>query len=340
MKKKTFKKSAVIATAPTRVYREPGITKSGITPSPEFAKKGLANFAINVGAKCGHDCTYCSTGCTLRHRVVFQNVNENPFDRGYAIVDDEAPTRVATDAKKIDPKKRKLAQLCTLTDAWAPETLASKLGRKCLEAILNESDWHVRILTKNAAVENEFDLLEKHRERVTVGLSLTGTPDKEKVVSSIEPHASLISDRMRVLKKAHKMGLRTYGMLCPLMPEIADSPAQIERLVEFVLACGAEEIFSEPVNPRGRGLIYTQSVLLQNGFEREAIAVGRIRKKKEWGQYAIDLLRNIQTAVKNCGCPDKLRFLFYPSKLTKEQIDWVNHHSLGVKKLGKPEVWT
>ena len=135
-----------------REYRKPGITKSGITPSPEFAKKGLADFAINVGAKCGHDCTYCSTGLTLRRRVVFKTVNESPFERGYAIVDDEAPIRVAADARRISPKRRKLAQLCTLTDAWAPETLPTQLGRKCLEAILNESDWKVRILTKNVAV--------------------------------------------------------------------------------------------------------------------------------------------------------------------------------------------
>lgn len=36
--------------------------KRGITPSPEFKKKELASFAINVGIKCGHDCLYCSTG--------------------------------------------------------------------------------------------------------------------------------------------------------------------------------------------------------------------------------------------------------------------------------------
>ena len=48
----------------TRVHT--AVLKSGIQPSPEFAKKGLASYSVNVGTKCGHDCTYCSTGTMLR----------------------------------------------------------------------------------------------------------------------------------------------------------------------------------------------------------------------------------------------------------------------------------
>ena len=89
----------------------------------------------------------------------------------------------------------------------------------------------MRILTKNAAVVEDFDLIKKHRDRVLVGLSLTATPDRESVISVVEPHASPISERMKALKKAAKLGLRTYGMLCPLLPGIADAPDQIDELV-------------------------------------------------------------------------------------------------------------
>ena len=36
------------------------ILKAGINHTPEFEKKGLAWFAVNVGTECGHDCTCCS----------------------------------------------------------------------------------------------------------------------------------------------------------------------------------------------------------------------------------------------------------------------------------------
>jgi DNA repair photolyase len=58
-----------------------------VQPSPEFAKKGLASYAVNVGTKCGHDCTYCSTGAMLRMHPSFKEAGEKPFDLGYAIAD-------------------------------------------------------------------------------------------------------------------------------------------------------------------------------------------------------------------------------------------------------------
>ena len=110
----------------TRVHT--AVLKSGIQPSPEFAKKGLASYSVNVGTKCGHDCTYCSTGTMLRMHPSFKEAGEKPFDLGYAIVDPSMPDRVAIDAANIRPEKRGLVQLCTTTDAWAPEAQKHDLG--------------------------------------------------------------------------------------------------------------------------------------------------------------------------------------------------------------------
>jgi hypothetical protein len=65
----------------TRVHT--AVLKSGLQPSPEFAKKGLASYSVNVGTKCGHDCTYCSTGTMLRMHPSFKeagagHISERP----------------------------------------------------------------------------------------------------------------------------------------------------------------------------------------------------------------------------------------------------------------------
>ena len=151
--------------------------RSGISRTPEFKKKGLAEYAVNIGTRCGHDCTYCSSPALLRmHSSVKQNAL-NPFQRGYAIVDPTTPERVKRDAARI--KKRGLIQLCTTVDAWSPEAQQHNLGRRCLEAILAEPGWTVRILTKNAAVMNDFDIIEKYRDRITLGITITGTQEKK-----------------------------------------------------------------------------------------------------------------------------------------------------------------
>lgn len=300
----------------------------GIHRSPEFQKKGLAEYAVNVGLRCGHDCTYCSSRAMLRCHSAFQEIGRKAFDVGYSIVDPDIVEKVAHDAKRL--RRRGLVQICTTVDAWAPEAQELHLGRRCLEAILAEPGWTVRILTKNAAVAEDFGLIKKYRDRVLVGLSLTGTPDKDHVLAVVEPHASPISERMAALKKAHKLGLRTYGMLCPLLPGIADVPDQIDELVRFVKDCGAEEVFSEAVNARGNSLTLTQQVLRDQGFLDEAEAVSAIRKRSEWSQYVVKLVQNIQQAMRTHMNTGKLRFLLYPKGLAEKDCRTIKKHDAGV----------
>lgn len=130
--------------------------KNGITRTKEFEKKGLATHAVNCGLKCGHGCKYCSTGAMLRSHKAFKELGLNPFDNGYAIVDRKTPQRITHDAGR--KRGRGLIQLCTTVDPYSPEAQEYKIGRRCLEAILSQSGWNVRILTKNAAVRKDFDL--------------------------------------------------------------------------------------------------------------------------------------------------------------------------------------
>ena len=307
--------------------------KSGINRTPEFEKKKLAAYSINVGIKCGHGCLYCSTGATLRTHKLFRECSENPFGFGYAIVDPNIPEKVEKDAKRI--KKRGLVQLCTTVDAWAPEAQEFDLGRKCLEAVLSQSGWTVRILTKNAAVLKDFDLIEKYKSRVLIGASITAMPDKQNVISLIEPYASPIEERMTVLREAHSRGFRTYAMFCPLLPGIADSPEQIDKLIQFATEIKAEEIFAEPVNARGPGLRLTQEALQKAGFENEAIAIGDIRNQKNWSRYTTELISNIQQSTHRFHDINKLRILLYPSRLAKEDLEKIRKDDAGVIWLRK-----
>jgi len=307
--------------------------RSGITRSPEFERKRLASFAVNVGIKCGHGCLYCSTGSMLRMHPSFSEVGKSPFGEGYAIIDPDTPERVARDAR--GRRERGLVQLCTVVDAWSPEAQEHQLGRRCLEALLSAPGWSVRVLTKNAAVRKDFDLIERYRDRVLVGLSITATPDREAIVNVIEPNASAIPARMETLKEAAGRGLRTYGMFCPLLPGIADSPEQVDELIRFAVHCQAEEVFVEAVNPRGPGLRPCQEALELWGYQREAEAVGRIRHKVHWSRYVAGLVRNVQQSMRRHSDIGKLRFLLYPSRLTDEDRARIASDDDGVIWLGR-----
>ena len=307
--------------------------RNGITRTKEFERKKLATHAVNVGVKCGHDCTYCSTGAMLRMHPAFKKLGLNPFERGYAIVDPSAPDRVAHDAVHI--RQRGLIQLCTTVDAWAPEAKQHNLGRRCLEAILAQPDWTVRILTKNAAIIEDFDLIEQHADRVLVGLSITGTPEQSDTLATIEPNASPIQQRMAALWEAHARGLRTYAMFCPLLPGIANSPEQIDGLIRLATKCGAEEIFTEPVNARGPGLRNTQEALALAGHHTQAEAIATIRRKSAWSQYVVRLIQNVQRSVREHYDISRLRILLYSSGLTPHDEEAIRNDDAGVIWLGK-----
>ena len=309
-----------------RIHHYP--LKQGVKKSPDFAKKKLAQFAVNVGTKCGHGCTYCSTGTMNRCHRSFKAANENPFEHGYAIIDPDMPEKVAADAKRI--RQRGMIQLCTTVDAWSPEAQELDMGRRCLEAILSQPGWTVRILTKNAAVAEDFGLIRKHRDRVLVGISITGAPSECDVVAAVEPNASPLLDRFAALQQAHRLGLRTYAMFCPLLHGIADAPEQICELLDFAEQIDAEEIFTEAVNPRAKGLELTQEALAMAGFDQQAAAIEAIRQRKHWSPYVVGLVRNVQAAVRERGMLNKLRFLLYPTGLTAGDRAAIKSDAAGV----------
>jgi DNA repair photolyase len=170
---------------------------------------------------------------------------------------------------------------------------------------------------------------------VLIGLSITAMPEKADVMQIIEPNASSNRDRVLAVKEAAARGLRTYAMFCPLLPGIADSPEQIDQLVKLAVEFGAEEIFVEPVNPRGAGLRLCQETLESHGLVVEAAAITRIRSRKHWSRYVVDLIANIQHSMRQHSDIAKLRFLLYPSRLLPEHVETVKKDDAGVIWLGE-----
>ena len=299
----------------------------GINRSEEFERKGLAKYAINCGLKCDHDCLYCSTASFLGRNALFSATGEKVDGVGYAIIDPNLPDIVAQKARSM--RARGLIQLSTTVDAWSPEAQKHQIGRRCLEAVLSQPDWTIRILTKNAAVAKDFDVVEKYRDRVIVGLSLTTVPSRNAMAAAIELKASLVSERVAALQEAHRRGLRTYAMLCPLPPGIGDDEACIRELVDLAIGFGAEEFFAEPLNVRV-GFDNAVNALRDAGFTREADAVADIKDGGIWSGYTRKLIETIQSALRRRRRLKDLRFLLYPERLTRQDATWIKKHGEGV----------
>ena len=282
----------------------------GINESKGFAKKKLANYTLNTGLSCGHQCQYCSSPGVLRRHPLFKNMSAHSyFQDGGVIVDSDTPNRISRKAKKLEESDTIL--FSSTSDPYAPEAQEHNLGRRCAEIILKESKATLRVLTKNAAVEKDFDLFAKYPGRVSVGLSVTAPPSKQNIIDILEPNASPIAERLAAYEKANEMGIRTFGMLCPLLPGIATSYDDIGDLMETVLMVGAETIWVEPVNKRGRSLIMCQKALEKAGMVELAHNIDEIRSAEMHTLYTDDLIDTATNVARDLDCLDKLKILVY-----------------------------
>jgi DNA repair photolyase len=288
--------------------------KAGLRRSSAFADKLLAEFGANVGLACDNDCTYCSSRATNRCHCAFRALGLDPFERGYGIIDPNTVPRVARDARR--KKKRGLVQVCTASDAWSPAARALGLGRGCLKAILDEPGWTVRVLTKNAEVRCDFDVLAKHREHCSVGLSTTFLPSDTAAARALEPYASPPEERFGALLAAYAAGLTTFGMLCPLVPAFYQTQEKVDRLFEAALLAHPVEIFAEVLNPRGKGLIHTRDALRAAGLAAEADAVDALRCREIWSRESTRVIEMVLDAARRLYDLGRLRILLYPKGLT------------------------
>ena len=251
----------------------------------------------------------------MRCHRAFPDLGLNPFGRGYAIVDPLTVERVRRDAKSM--RKRGLVMLCTASDAWSPEARLLGLGRGSAEAILAEPGWTLRVLTKSAAVGADFDLFERHRDRVLVGLSTSFLPPDSQAAEAVEPLASPPQERLNAILEAHRRGLRTYGMLCPLIPAFYETQEKVDAAFKAILPGEPEEIFAEVVNPRGKGLIHTAEALRLAGLRHEADAVDALRHREHWSGEATRVIRMLVDSAERLYDPARLRILVYPSGLSE-----------------------
>src|SRR5262249_49154110 len=119
--------------------------------------------------------------------------------------------------------KNKTLIFSMLTDGFSPSLVADGTTRAVLELVLEHTSFRIRVLTKNAVVGSPewVRFFKSHPGRFVVGLS-TGTTD-DQWSRSIELGTSPPSMRLDALRSLQKAGVPTYGMLCPIFPDMMNA---------------------------------------------------------------------------------------------------------------------
>jgi DNA repair photolyase len=175
------------------------------------------NFSVNPYRGCAHGCPYCYARNT--HEYL-----------GYSAgLDFETKILVKHDApellRKFLAKKSWQCESITfsgVTDCYQPAEREFRLTRGCLEVCLAARQ-PVSIITKNALIARDLDLLRQMAELRLVHVAMSLPTLDVELARVMEPRTSTPAARLRAVRELSNAGVPTRIMLAPIIPGLTDS---------------------------------------------------------------------------------------------------------------------
>ncbi len=123
-----------------------------------------------------------------------------------------------------------------VTDCYQPVERRLQLTRQCLEVML-EARQPVTIITKNALVTRDLDLLRPLAEQSLVHVAVSVTSLDDELLRQMEPRTSSSAARLRAIEQLTNAGVPVLVMVAPIIPGLTD--AEIPRVLTAAREAGA-----------------------------------------------------------------------------------------------------
>lgn len=296
------------------VYTVPA--KSVLNMSSGFRHKLLCDGpTFSAGSACGYSCAFCYVPDLMRKSPHMSGVAETHNDivirREGAVA---ALRRQLTFAngkpRYLDPADRRTIYASPLVDIAANPTLAAETTDAC-RTILHLTHWDVRLLSKSTLLQAVAENLAEYRDRVVYGVS-TGTLD-DGLARAFETGTPLVSKRLATLHWLQDEGFRTFGMICPSLPQV-DYAAFAASMHAALRADRCEHVWGEILNARGDSMARTINALSAAGHNRESSDLAHVSTNADaWEDYSRQTFESHAALYR----PGQLRFLQYVTKSSK-----------------------
>jgi DNA repair photolyase len=312
--------------------------KAIINLHSKFEEKLLCDgLSFSAGTACGFKCAFCFVEAQHARNAPVQNLlkekklafedivirRANPLQRVEEIL-----TKANGKPRFSDPADTRVIYASPLVDVAANMTLVQETILIC-HKILELTHWHIRLLSKSHLLPKIAEALEAHKERLIFGVS-TGTLNND-LAASFEQGTALVSKRIESLHWLQDHGFRTFGMICPSLPQ-TDYDEFAREMADAIRVDRCEHVWAEVMNVRGDSLNSTITALHAKGFMHEAAELAKVYgagAADRWEEYARATFL-AHTKVIPSG---KLRFLQYVNP--RNCAWWRGYEDRGAVLLGK-----
>ena len=187
--------------------------------------------SINPYRGCEHGCIYCYARPS--HAYVNLSPGVDFETRLFAKVNAAELLR----AELAKPGYRcELISLGANTDPYQPIEREYRITRSILE-VLAECEHPVGIVTKNAMVERDIDILAPMAEKHLVNVYISINNLDHELARRLEPRCSAPARRLEAIRRLSAAGIPVGVLVAPVIPFLTDH--QIEPVLEAAHAAGA-----------------------------------------------------------------------------------------------------
>lgn len=210
---------------------------------------GMA-YSMNMYQGCEHGCIYCYARNSHEYWGYSAGLD---FERRI-LVKKEAPKLLGELLKKKSWKAHTIV-MSGNTDCYQPAEKQFEITRQCLEVFLKYKH-PVGIITKNALILRDLDLLKALAEDNLIAVNVSITSLSEATRRILEPRTATIKKRLEVVKILSENNIPVNAMLAPIIPSI--NSHEILPLAKAVADNGALSIAHTIVRLNGAiGEIFT-----------------------------------------------------------------------------------
>lgn len=192
-----------------------------------LSKSGLRelDYSLNPYLGCIHACSYC-------YAPNFTPDSDASTNWGKVVVVKENLVEVLK--REVHMLKRGVVGVSTITDPYQPIEALERLTRRSVELLL-QNGFRVSIQTKSPLVLRDIDVLQKYKNKVDVGITVTT------LYKDIEPNAPPPKARINALKKLSENGIETWLFLGPIIRGVNDS--EVKDIIEEISGISTRVVY-------------------------------------------------------------------------------------------------
>lgn len=189
------------------------------------------NISLNPYRGCEHGCIYCYARPT--HSYLGLSPGLDFETRVFAKVN--APELLRRELAKTSYSPEPIA-LGMNTDAYQPCERKLGLTRRILE-VLHECRQPVYLITKNALIERDLDVIAAMAKERLAAVTITITTLDHDVARTLEPRCASPARRLETVRRLTQAGVPVWVNAAPVIPFINDS--ELEKIINASADAGA-----------------------------------------------------------------------------------------------------